>query len=235
MKKAYTLLMMFVSVLTLIAQNKSGIDINASVDLYSRYVWRGLLFTDAPSIQPSITVSKGGFSATVWGSYATSKNYAEVDLFLAYSTGNLTFGLSDYYTENERDLTLNDFTDWKQEETVHLVETYISYQLPVKKFPMTITGSIFVYGADLDKKNNQNFSSYVELSYPFSLNDYDLSLTLGGTPTSGYYSKDAGLVNLSFGAIRTIKITETFSIPVNTSIVINPSNKDVFLIIGFSL
>ena len=65
MKKAYTLLMMFISLFTLIAQKKSGIDINASVDLNSRYVWRGLLFTDAPSILPSITVSKGGFSSTV--------------------------------------------------------------------------------------------------------------------------------------------------------------------------
>ncbi|MCW3786628.1 hypothetical protein [Plebeiibacterium sediminum] len=236
MKKKFTFVIMFmIATFSLMSQESTKTEVSAGVDFYNRYVWRGLLFTDAPSIQPYITASKGGFSATLWGSYATSKNYAEIDLFLSYTAGNYTIGLSDYYTEDETDLTMNDYTDFEQGETPHLIETYISYQLPVEKFPLTITGSTFVYGADLDANGDQNFSSYFELMYPFTAGDYDLSITMGGTVDEGYYGDKAGIVNLSLGASRSIKITESFSIPLNTAFIVNPLAKDLFFVVGISL
>ncbi len=236
MKKIFTLvIVVMMASLSLMSQEKKKTDVSAGVDFYNRYVWRGLLFTDAPSIQPYITASKGGFSATLWGSYATSKNYAEIDLFLSYTTGNLTIGLSDYYTEDETDLTMNDYTVFDQGITPHLIETYISYQLPLDNFPLTITGSTFVHGADLDDNGDQNFSSYFELMYPFSAGDYDLSLTMGGTVDQGYYGDKAGIVNLSLGASRSIKVTDSFSIPLNTSFIVNPLAKDLFFVVGISL
>ncbi len=236
MKKTILLAMTLLGMVSsLLSQEKSKADISAGVDFYNRYVWRGLLFTDAPSIQPYITASKGGFSATAWGSYATSKNYAEIDLFLSYTVGGFTIGLSDYYTEDETDLTLNDYSVYDQGETAHLIESYISYTLPAEKFPLTITASTFVHGADLDANGDQNYSSYFELMYPFSVNDYDLSLTLGGTPGEGYYGSEAGIVNLSFGASRSIKVTDSFSIPLNTAFIVNPLAKDLFFVVGISL
>ncbi len=236
MKKTFTIvIVVMMASLSLMSQEKNKTDVSAGVDFYNRYVWRGLLFTDAPSIQPYITASKGGFSATLWGSYATSKNYAEVDLFLSYTKGNFTIGLSDYYTEDETDLTMNDYTVFDQGKTPHLIETYISYQLPMDKFPLTITGSTFVHGADLNTNGDQNFSSYFELMYPFSAAAYDLSLTLGGTVDQGYYGDRAGIVNLSLGASRSIKITESFSIPLSTSFIVNPLAKDLFFVVGISL
>jgi len=81
-------------------QEESNVSFDAGVDFYSRYVWRGLLFTDAPSIQPYMSLTKGGFTIMAWGSYATSKNYAYIDLFLSYTTGGLTINLNDYFTED---------------------------------------------------------------------------------------------------------------------------------------
>lgn len=231
--------MFFVAMLivttTLMSQENSKTEVSAGVDFYNRYVWRGLLFTDAPSIQPYLTISKGGFAATLWGSYATSKNYAEVDLFLSYTTGNFTIGLSDYYTEDETDLGLNDYTVFDKGETAHLIETYVSYTLSSDKLPLTITASTFVHGADLDANGDQNFSSYFELMYPFSAGEYDLSLTMGGSVDEGYYGDKAGIVNLSLGASKNIKITESFSIPLNTSFIVNPLAKDLFIVVGVSL
>jgi len=37
------------------------------VGLASKYIWRGQLLTNAPSLQPSVTVGIGGFSFNVWG------------------------------------------------------------------------------------------------------------------------------------------------------------------------
>ena len=45
-----------------------GLSVGLSADLYTKYVWRGILLTDDPVVQPSITLSKGGFSANVWAS-----------------------------------------------------------------------------------------------------------------------------------------------------------------------
>ncbi len=236
MKKSISLVViLLIMVSSLMSQEKSTTDLSAGVDFYNRYVWRGLLFTDAPSIQPYLMASKGGFSATLWGSYATSKNYAEVDLFLTYTTGNFTIGLCDYYSEDETDLSFNDFTVYDKGVTAHLIETYLSYQLPLDHFPLTITASTFVHGADLDINGEQNYSSYFELVYPFVVNDYDLSLTLGGTVDEGYYGSEAGIVNLSLAASHDIKITESFSIPLNTAFIANPLSKDLFFVVGISL
>jgi hypothetical protein len=78
-------------------------DLNVSVDLYNRYVWRGVEYGSGPSIQPTIEFSKGVFSIGAWGAYstgsATSENYyAEADLYTSISLENgLSFGLTDYY------------------------------------------------------------------------------------------------------------------------------------------
>jgi len=43
------------------------ITLETSVDWVSHYVWRGMLFTDDPVLQPSVTVSMGALSLNVWG------------------------------------------------------------------------------------------------------------------------------------------------------------------------
>ncbi len=215
-------------------QEESNVSFDAGVDYYSRYVWRGLLFTDAPSIQPYMSLTKGGFTIMAWGSYATSKNYAEIDLFLSYTTGGLTINLNDYFTEDERDMASTDFTEWRDSLTNHLVEAALVYQLPLDNFPLTLTASTFIYGADLNSDLNQNFSTYFEAKYPFSYKAYDMAVFIGGTPAKGYYANDAAIVNLGLSAGYPIKMTESFSLPVNMSFILHPYNKDVFFVVGFS-
>lgn len=51
-----------------------------SVDYMSHYVWRGMLLTDDPVIQPSITLGYGDFSFNAWGSMdVTDVNEADTD------------------------------------------------------------------------------------------------------------------------------------------------------------
>lgn len=221
--------------LTVNGQDKKSLDFNTGVDFCSRYVWRGLLFSDAPNLQPHITVSKGGFSALAWASYATSKNYAEIDLFLAYGVGSFTFNLNDYYSENEQDLGASNFSCWKRDQTNHLIEASINYVFPAAKFPLQLTLSSFVYGADLDENGHQNYSAYVEANYPFNINQYNCSLFMGCTTHSGYYANGFGLVNLGMGATVPLKITDTFSVPMSSSLIFNPYRKDVFFVLNFSI
>nr|WP_321409047.1 hypothetical protein [uncultured Carboxylicivirga sp.] len=216
-------------------QDESKIDLNIGMDVYSRYVWRGLLFSDAPNFQPYITFTAGGFSATAWGSYATSKNYAEVDLFLSYTIKGFTLGLNDYYNEDETDMSSANYWVWDNPNAAHLGEAYLMYSLPNENFPLQLTASMFLYGYDKDVDGNQNNSLYFEALYPFSFKDLDLSLALGGTANDGFYSADgAQIVNIAFGASKTLKITDHFSVPLNMSLIFNPYADDVFFVAGFS-
>lgn len=70
------------------------LSVGASADWVSHYVWRGMLLTDDPVVQPSVTVSAGGLSLNVWGSIdATEVNedngedgrLQEVDYTLSYA------------------------------------------------------------------------------------------------------------------------------------------------------
>jgi len=40
-----------------------------SIDMLSKYVWRGQLLTDEPVFQAGLTLSRGGWSANIWGSF----------------------------------------------------------------------------------------------------------------------------------------------------------------------
>ncbi len=43
------------------------IDASASAGLFSKYVWRGMIVTDDPVLQPDLSVSVMGFGADIWG------------------------------------------------------------------------------------------------------------------------------------------------------------------------
>jgi hypothetical protein len=239
MKSIYLVFLALFTMPVLVAQEAASVTqqeespFGAGVDINSRYVWRGLLFNDAPNIQPYMSLTKGGFTLMAWGSYALSKNYAEIDLSLTYSVGNFSFTLNDAYNENEPDMT-NEYTEWRNDRTPHFVDAYMTYQLPVQKLPLVLTGSILLVG-DPNTNGNPNYTKYFEVAYPFTYKKHDFSIFAGGTPQRGYYSDEAAIVNLGFSSTYQLKINETFSIPVTTSLIANPGNKDAFFVVGFSL
>ncbi|HON18036.1 MAG TPA: hypothetical protein PK990_02590 [Salinivirgaceae bacterium] len=213
--------------------DEKGSPVNFGVDLYNRYVWRGLLFSDAPNIQPWISADWKGLTFMCWGSYATSRDYSEVDIFLSYKWNGLTIGLNDYFNPSI-DGVRNDYSIWKETTTPHLVEAYLMYKLPVEKFPFEFTASTFVYGADRDENLKNRYSTYVELLYPFVSGSNNISLFAGATVNKGYYATKAAFVNVGGKFLRNIKVTQDFEIPLTASLIFHPENRNVFLVVGFS-
>lgn len=93
------------------AQAAEEAEVGASLDLpvLSAYVWRGQVLTEDFVLQPSLTVSKGGFAINWWGNFnledgATGDEFefSEHDISLSYSavcplTGaNMTLGVVNY-------------------------------------------------------------------------------------------------------------------------------------------
>jgi hypothetical protein len=202
------------------------------VDIYSRYIWRGADYGNSASLQPALTYTIGDFSIGAWGSYALTGGYSEDDIWASYSVGPVALYLTDYYVPTTPpSLT---FFNYSNKGGAHVVEVGLGYTGPAS-MPISITGYVNVL-------NDTSNSIYIQASYPIIS---DLSLTVGLTPTKGIYTpadplhssrtSGAGLVYVGFTATKTIKVTDSFSIPFNAQYIMNPYSEAAYLIFGISL
>ncbi|MDR2474645.1 MAG: hypothetical protein LBD45_02190 [Bacteroidales bacterium] len=225
-----------IAALTPLKMTAQGVEFSVGADIVSSYVWRGSQLSGA-SAQPSAELSIGDFSLGVWGSTDLS-GYKEVDFTASYSIGGLGIAVSDYFIPSGAR-----YFDYSETGN-HVFEGTLSYTLP-EKFPLSIAWSTNFAGADLKYDGKRAFSTYVELGYPVTVKDVELGFSLGFTPWEGaaagggyYYTAGTdgfSVVNIGVKASKTIKITDSFSIPAFSQLVINPEREDIFLVFGLSL
>jgi hypothetical protein len=211
------------------------VSLSLNADLVSRYIWRGLPLDLNANIQPYASLSFKNFTIGTWGSYSVTSTYAEVDLYLSYDIGPFSLLVSDYFNEDETDMSLSDyfrFSDTDTSNTYHSLEGQVTFN-GTDNFPISLSLATFFYGNDKNDEGKNYYSTYFELGYEHSIGENSLAFFLGSTFTEGYYAKKAGIVNIGLTASREIKISETSSLPVSASFIVNPIAKDVFLV--FSL
>lgn len=212
-----------------------------SSDIVTRYVWRGNEFGkydwDSKStmhIQPTAaltltTKSEFAISLGFWGSYGLNGNYSESDLSLNF-----------YMPTNIADLSLtfNDyfypfygipFSNFDGDGLGgHTLELNFSFQLK-DKFPLKFMISKNIHNDIKDDK-----SLYFELGYPIQISDVDIDLFAGiAQGKSIWHNVDVdqfAFVNTGFTAKKSLKITESFSLPVSLSWVYNPHKKITYLV-----
>ncbi|MCX6247115.1 MAG: hypothetical protein NTW10_05230 [Bacteroidetes bacterium] len=218
-------------------------------DLMSRYIWRGKDYGNSPSIQPNVAFSVSGFKVGVWGSYGfiyneNSGNYAEVDPYISYTWKWFTVGVTDYFfpnglTPNEN----NKYFNYDSRTTGHAFEACLTFNGP-EQFPLQVFAGTLIYGADKGKDStgvyglgtSNNYSTYLELSYPFAVRGIGVKPFVGGIPFgSGWYGPYGGVVNAGLTVSKSIRITKDFELPVFTSVITNPQAQSIFLVFGVSL
>jgi hypothetical protein len=199
----------------------------ANVDLVSRYIWRGQEYGQAPSIQPGLSASWKDFTLGAWGAYKfTGAGTQETDIYISKNIGQITFAFWDYWSFS--DTSAMDFFNYSQKTTSHLLEAQVLLS-GGERLPFNLLASYFFYGADTTK------SIYLELQYVHSIGSLDMQFFAGFQPKGEYYGTNATFVNLGCTAIKTIKITDQWSLPLSLSLIANPSAKSVFLVAGISL
>ncbi len=221
-----------------IETKKSNIDIGA--DIQSRYIWRGLqLGGNSPSLQPSIQVSSGKFAFGTWGAYSLGGVNAiqEADLYLTYTPSDvLSFTITDYFFPTEG--VLNNYFNYDGDTTGHVFEAMVSFA-GTESFPIALTlATNFAGAGDKDANGDQAFSTYIEASYSKTIGDTEYSLFAGAVfaDNAGYYLTDgSGFVNFGLGVSKEIKITDSFSLPINVALTFNPDQENIYLTFGFSL
>lgn len=217
------------------AQHK--VTFNGGADLVSSYIWRGT-YNAGASVQPSLGLTVAGFSIGAWGSTDIGGNgKKEVDLSANYSIKGFTVGVTDYWWAGEGALN---YFHYAKGSTSHLFEGNLSYELPFEKFPLLISWNTMFAGADYDADGKRAYSTYIELSYPFSVGSVDLKAKVGAAPWNSPAflpsdNKGFSVCNVALSVQKAIKCSDKFSIPLFSELIFNPATEDIHLVFGVSL
>ena len=224
------------------AQEESKVDFTVQGDLVSSYIWRGMYQTGA-SIQPTFGLSVGNLSLTAWGSTdfdgaSASEGMAskEIDLTLAYTFGNsgLTLSVADLWWAGQG---ANKYFNFKSNETAHHFEAGLAYTLPVEKFPLSVAWYTMFAGMDKNAEGKQNYSSYMELNFPFTVKMVDLNATCGLVPYEApqYMANGFCVTNVALKGTTAIKFSDSFSLPIFAQAIWNPRIEDAHVVFGITL
>jgi len=232
------------------AQDEGGIKFKATADLVSNYIWRGME-TKVAHFQPTAAIVMGNLEIGAWGSTDITGSYKEVDMYASFTAGAFNVQLWDYNWGFNRS-----FFNYKSEETDHIVELCLNYTLP-EAFPMTISVNAFIFGADKKKYSDaketdlkkQNYSNYIALSYPIK----DTKIFTGFSSGDGYYGDDYywgfddddnltptgvvggfAMVNLGLQVTKSLKITDSYSLPIKSVFGFNPQAENAYLAFGIT-
>lgn len=214
-----------------IAQDKVEASIGA--DLVSGYIWRGQDLGNV-SIQPSASVSYKGFSLSAWGSVGIDKeDTRELDFTLGYTTGGFSVSVTDYWFTSLGEPAK--YFHYGAHSTAHVFEAQIGYDFG----PLALNWYTNFAGADgVNKDGDRAYASYVSATVPFKLGGLDWSAEIGATPwaNSFYNSWTSGFAvcDISLGASKEIKITDSFSVPAFAKVTMNPRTEGAYFVFGLS-
>jgi hypothetical protein len=224
-----------------------GLSIKAGGDIVSRYIWRGMDINNQANIQPYISLSYSGLQFGFWGSYglnhlnSTDENYSlssEIDTWLSYSIplnnyASITALVTDFYYPSAG-IGIGNFNNYDNINGpgAHTVEAGLVIA-GGESVPLSLSGYVNIYN---DKGNN----AYFQLDYAATLNEFDIGLfagaALGSKDNPAYYETDKfNFINVGLKVSKSVKITDSFSLPVFCSYIINPKSELAFFVFGISI
>ena len=188
--------------------------------VYSRYVWRGVNFGMAPSIQGNVNYQAGNFGIGTYVAKTMNGNtvgYGNTTNIYAYFTyKGLTLIADDYYFYDEDNLDA--YFNWS-DTTLHFIETRLKYEYNKKCYALIAAD---VYGA----RNRDNDGIYIEGGYRLSDNT---SFFIGGVTgkSSLNFATQGGLTNIGLTTKKSIKLSTVYSLPLTGTISVNPNYKNI--------
>lgn len=207
---------------------QDNVEATVGADLVSGYIWRGQDLGGV-SIQPGASVSYKGFSLGAWGSVGLeSTDTKEFDLTLGYSSGGFSISVTDYWFNT-------DGAKYGDYSNAHTFEAQIGYDFG----PVALNWYTNFAGADgVNDKGDRAYSSYICADVPFKLGGLDWSFGVGAVPfkTTFYngYTSGFAVCDLSLGATKEIKVTDSFSVPAFAKVTVNPRTEGAYFVFGMS-
>jgi len=201
------------------AQTETGESrFSVGADLYSNYIWRGTKFGKGPAVQPSVKFVTGGLTLGVWGSFDAS-GYAEADPYISYTLPfGLSLGMTDYYYPGTK------FFEVSETAGSHAFEINAGFA----KGGLSLSANYIINQAGV--AGSVGGDMYFQAGYAFTY--FNVFMGAG----DGWHTSDGefALCNLGLGTSKTIKLTDSFSIPVTGQVILNPDREQLYLVVGFS-
>lgn len=228
-------------------ETKSKWNADFDVTVVSRFIWRGIILGDYPSIQSSVTFSNGGFFAGAWASYslapaegggaasgevAVSENYKEIIPYIGYGfkTGeasNLTVMVLTHYNPN-----VGGFFDYDNVPEggggalTNRIELRTVYTLG--KFD-------FFGGWDFYNDPSDNSSLYLEAGYTFNFpREIKVRPFVSGVPNDNYYTTDgkADFTQVGWYTTKSYALGKDIGLALKADMVYNPDRDQFNAAIG---
>ena len=205
------------------SQEKSSTSFDLGADFASRYIWRGLEFSDSPAIQPFAELTSGNFTLGVWASYETGGQVVgqELDFYASYTIGSFSVGITDY--SFPVDLVSDEYFMMKS----HIGEAVLSFN-GTESLPVSLMFNVNIYNDDAN-------SIYTELGFPFKIGGTEVGATIGGGNEMYTTDSEFKIMNVGFSATKDLNITDTFSISATASAIFNPDTDDAYLVFLLSI
>ncbi|MCC5925998.1 MAG: hypothetical protein JJU41_05505 [Bacteroidetes bacterium] len=217
------------AMLAIPAQTASAqeVSVDAGMTLTSRFIYRGIELGNSPNVQAMIGVNTGAFSFYGWGSHSLGQDdgaYKEVKFWANYTLDLGDFTLTPQI-ENHFD-AFSDLFDLDENTSTHVFQASARLAGKGDAAPDLFIG--YAFGPPVE------VTVYVEAGYSFTSGDYGLRAFL-----SSQYSDGPGFVDLGYNdkfvvnqigvsASRTLRITDSFSVPLGISLVVNPRTERIF-------
>jgi hypothetical protein len=149
-----------------------------------------------------------------------------VDLIPSYQFSCFALSLLGYYNPvpGENNHYLN-FQDTLNRHSVELsIDNYA-----VEKQRLKYLVATFFLGDKNEDSGRPSYSTYFEVSYPFTVLGIETEPFAGLTPFEGYYADKLAFINtgVSFGKELDFKLP--FTIPLTLSLISNPYNRNTFV------
>jgi hypothetical protein len=221
---AFIIALIFSSLLTGYSQETPEKKITVSADLYSNYIWRGCKYGTGPAIQPAIKYTGSFLTVGAWGSVDFT-GYQEADLYFYFSLpSGLSLGLTDYYYPNL------EYFDYSDTSGSHAFEINLGFSKGnfslSANYILNEAGGAASLGGD----------KYFQAGYAFKAFNLFIGTGDGWHTYNPATGKDRfAICNLGLGTSKTIKVSDTFSIPVSGQVIFNPDKEQLFIVVGFTL
>lgn len=210
------------------AKAQDKVEASVGMDIVSGYVWRGQDLGGV-SLQPGASVAYKGFSLAAWGSVGfESSDAKEFDLTLGYSTRGFSVSVTDYWFNSGPG-----YFHYGARNTAHVFEAQVGYDFG----PVAVNWYTNFAGADGVKADGDRaYSSYISVAAPFKLGGLDWTAEVGATPweTDFYGASGFAVCDVSLGASKSIKITDSFSLPLFAKATWNPCSEGAYFVAGLS-
>ena len=206
------------------------VEVNVGADVVSSYIWRGQDLGNV-SIQPTLSIGYQGFSLTAWGSTGFSKeDTKEFDLTLGYAAKGFSVSVTDYWFNNGPG-----YFHYGARNTAHVFEAQVGYDFG---FLSANWYTNFAGNDGVNSDGNRAYSSYFNLTVPFSLGGLEWSASVGATPWANtFYNGGANgfeVTDVSIGAAKEIRVTDSYSFPIFARAIWNPATEGAYFVFGIS-